>query len=204
MCNPVLIAGVMAVAAAAATYQSMEAQKDMADKKAKLEKESARMQEQAASKARELDLKTLEAKATQTEQQGEVEAFDRVRQSAKEASAMRLASSEAGVMGTSIFRMMASSQIQGAHDLGIIDTNTKNAADQIGREKENVEATYDARHNQSKLTAKQARYTKNSAPGTGSILFGTTMAGISAGAGAYGGGGGPSTTSSTIPYIPAK
>lgn len=211
MCNPIAIGAVMAIAMAAQTYQGMQAEKSMKEKQSKLEKESARMQAEAATRARDLDLKTLEAKEQQTQQSAEVEKFDRVRQSAKEASAIRLASSEAGVMGSSIFRMMASTQIQEAHDLGIVEANKQNSLDQIGRDKTGVDATYDARMNQSKLTEKQAKYTKDSAPSIGSIFMGTTMAGISSGMSAYGaaggsfGGGGTTGGAATggKPYIPA-
>lgn len=168
----------------ASTMSQMKDQKNMAKKQADLQKEQARLQEAAAAKARDLDMATLAAKETETKASGEAEKFDRVRQAAQESAAIRLASAEAGVFGNSIFRQIAASQLQGQHDVGIIEGNTKSAVEQIGRERQGVDATFEGRTNDAEMLKKQAKFTKKSAPGglsAGLNILGAGVGGFSSG-----------------------
>jgi hypothetical protein len=172
----------MMAMSALSSFMSVKEQKNQANKQQSLMTQQAALQEQVAQKSYELDSKVLDQKEVETKQEESVETFERVRQSAKEASAMRLASSEAGVFGTSLFRMMASSQIQEAHDVGIIKTNAANELGQIGNEREAVQMEKEGRLSDASLKRKEAKLVK--APGglSSALQIGTSgMKGFSTG-----------------------
>ena len=174
MCDPLILGGTMALLGAGSTFMSAKQEKAMAKKQAQLEREQAALQEAAAAKAREIDMATLALKEQEVKASGEAEKFDRLRQAQKEAAAIRLASGEAGVLGTSLFRQLAATYLQGQHDIGILEANTESAKKQIALEKQQAEATYEGRMNQAQMTRKQAKLTKKKAPS--SLMAGLNIA----------------------------
>jgi hypothetical protein len=204
-----MMGAMMAVSLATTAFQ-IKAQKDAAKKNKKAANQTAVRQEQVAQKAYEVDMKQAEVKTEQIEESADLESFERVRQAAKEAAAIRLSSAESNVFGNSIFRMLGSAEIQKAHDLGIIGANAENAKDQVDVEKESAKVNLESRQAGADAIRDQAK-ASNQTPstlGAGLMLAGAGMqgaaSGYSLGTDLFGGGVKPTDTTPKYDYTRSK
>jgi hypothetical protein len=201
MCNPALaVMGATMAMSIAQTAYGIKQQKEMAKKNKQAANKTAARTEQVAQKAYEVDMKQAEVKTEQIDDSSNLESFERVRQAAKEAAAIRLSSAESNVFGNSIFRMLGSTEIQEAHDLGVIGANAENAKDQVGVEKEGAKVALEDRQARADATRTQAEAENRtpSALGSGLMLAGAGMSsaanGYTLGTDLFGGGSGAKAT----------
>lgn len=145
----------MVMTAAQTAYQ-IKTSRDAAAKQAKLAKEQAAAIERSAKEARAIDLATAEQRSKEIKQAGASKQFERARQAAREAAKLRLSSAEAGVFGTSVYRQLASSTIQGDYDIGLVGADIMNALKQNDLLKQDIEAKYASRMSDAKMTRKSA------------------------------------------------
>jgi hypothetical protein len=109
-------------------YENKETQKAAAN--------AASQQATMLEEAEMNQLKALEEQIAQVEDKTELEKLQRQRQALREKAKIRVASSEAGVMGNSVFRQIAAAMINSSMDMGVVDVNAANQKAQIGRQME--------------------------------------------------------------------